>query len=50
MPDSSLSAEVLGKLIVVLQTLDVLTDAEAMAAFLQPALSEVPGITTRSCV
>jgi PAS domain S-box-containing protein len=46
MPDSSLSAEVLGKLIVVLQTLDILTDAEAMAAFLQPALSEVPGITT----
>jgi PAS domain S-box-containing protein len=46
MPDTRLSAEVLGKLLVALQTLDMLTDVEGMAAFLQPALGEVPGITS----
>jgi diguanylate cyclase (GGDEF)-like protein/PAS domain S-box-containing protein len=38
------AAEVLGKLLVALQTLDVLPDAERMAEFLQRALREVPGI------
>jgi PAS domain S-box-containing protein len=46
MPDSRLSADVLGKLLVALQTLDILPDVEGMAAFLQPALGEVPGITS----
>jgi PAS domain S-box-containing protein len=44
MSDPGLSAEVLGKLLVALQTLDVLPDERGMAAFLQPALSEVPGV------
>lgn len=44
MPDTDLSAEVLGRLLVALQTLDVLPEVEGMAAFLQPALGEVPGI------
>jgi PAS domain S-box-containing protein len=44
MSDTGLSAEVLGKLLVALQTLDVLPDVEGMAAFLHPALGEVPGI------
>jgi PAS domain S-box-containing protein len=44
MSDPGLSAEVLGKLLVALQTLDVLPDIKGMAAFLQPALSEVPGV------
>jgi PAS domain S-box-containing protein len=44
MSDNRLSAEVLGKLLVALQTLDILPDVERMAAFLQPTLSKVPGI------
>lgn len=46
MSDTEFSADVLGKLLVALQTLDVLPDAEGMAAFLQPALSEVPGVAS----
>jgi PAS domain S-box-containing protein len=46
MSETGLSAEVLGKLLVALQTLDVLPDVEGMAAFLQPALGEVPGVAT----
>lgn len=38
------SGEVLGKLLVALQTLDVLPDVERMAEFLRLALREVPGI------
>jgi PAS domain S-box-containing protein len=44
MTDPELSAEVLGKLLISLQTLDVLPDLKGIAAFLQPALSEVPGV------
>ncbi len=44
MPLSRLNAEVLGKLLVALQALDALPDAEGMAAFLRPTLREVPGI------
>jgi PAS domain S-box-containing protein len=44
MSDPGLSAEVLGKLLVALQTLDILPDEERMAAFLRPTLSEVPGV------
>jgi PAS domain S-box-containing protein len=45
MPETVLSAKVLGKLLVALQTLDVLPHVQSMAAFLQPALGEVPGIS-----
>ena len=44
MSDTGLSAEVLGKLLVALQTLDALPDVIGMDEFLQPLLSEVPGI------
>jgi PAS domain S-box-containing protein len=44
MPETGLSSQVLGKLLVALQTLDVLPDEKSMAGYLQPALSEVPGI------
>src|SRR5450631_2790178 len=46
MSDTGPSAKVLGKLLVALQTLDVLPEVDGMAAFLQPALGEVPGIAT----
>jgi PAS domain S-box-containing protein len=44
--DDRLDAEVLGRLLVALQTLDILPDVIPMAAFLQSALGEVPGITS----
>ena len=44
MSDTGLSAEVLGKLLVALQTLDALPGVKGMAEFLQPSLREVPGI------
>ena len=46
MSDTGLSAEVLGKLLVALQTLDILPDVKPMAEFLHSALGEVPGITS----
>ncbi len=46
MSDNRLSAEVLGKLLVALQTLDILPDVKPMAEFLHSALGEVPGITS----
>jgi PAS domain S-box-containing protein len=44
--DDRLDAEVLGRLLVALQTLDILPDVKPMAAFLHSALGGVPGITS----
>jgi len=44
MSDTGLSAEVLGKLLVALQTFDALPNVKGMAEFLQSSLREVPGI------
>lgn len=45
MPGNGPSAEILGRWLFALHTLDMLADADQMAAFLQPMLSEAPGIS-----
>ena len=51
MAETGLSGKVLGTLLVALQTLDVLPDVQGMAAFLQSALVQVPGISdARMCL
>jgi len=44
MTQSTVRADILGKLLLIQETLDILTDSPRIAAFLRRALSEIPGV------